>query len=221
MPDLSNVFTLETLIGGAAILVAIVIHEICHGLAALKLGDDTAKEDGRLTFNPIKHIDPVGAILLLVVNFGWAKPVMVDMRRFENPKRDMAIVAVAGPASNFALAAVGAMLLRLTLELSPGIWRYIAVVFLFFLITRSVALGIFNLFPIPPLDGSKILAAFLPDRLYVPYMRLERYGMIAVFALVFLGVISVPLLWMLHTSLDFLFYSVGLSWDAVSTAMSK
>lgn len=165
----------------AAILLAIIVHEMCHGYAANALGDPTAKNMGRLSLNPIKHIDPVGALMMLIAGFGWARPVIVDTRYFKSPKRDMALVALAGPASNFliAFAAVGCMSFIEPQSLFAG--------FLFYLALLNIGLGMFNLIPVPPLDGSKILGAFLPDRTYYSFMRLERYGMMVLMALILMG----------------------------------
>jgi Zn-dependent protease len=169
----------------AAILLAIVIHEMCHGFAAYALGDPTAKNMGRLTFNPIRHIDPVGGLMMLVAGFGWAKPVLVDTRYFEKPKRDMALVSLAGPASNFLLAFIAVGCIRLAVNGSvSNIHVYL---FLELLALLNIGLGMFNLIPIPPLDGSKILGAFLSDRAYYSLMRFERYGMMALMALILLG----------------------------------
>jgi Zn-dependent protease len=165
----------------SSILLAIIVHELCHGFAAYALGDPTAKRMGRLTFNPVKHIDPFGGLMMLIAGFGWAKPVMVDTRYFDNPKRDMALTALAGPISNFILAFIAVGCLRLTYSIN-----YISD-FLFYLALLNIGLGMFNLIPIPPLDGSKVLASFLPDRLYYGFMQLERYGMMMLMVLIIVG----------------------------------
>jgi len=163
----------------ASIFLCLTIHETCHGLAAYALGDPTAKQMHRLSLNPLRHIDWFGLLLMFVCGFGWAKPVPVDMRYFKRPKQGMALTALAGPASNFLLAI-------LLILISKPIYLYTqSTVFwdgLFnFLLTSailSIGLGLFNLIPIPPLDGSKILAVILPDRAYYQLMRYERYGML-------------------------------------------
>lgn len=176
------------LISAAAGVLCITVHELCHGLAALALGDGTARRAGRLTLNPLAHLDPIGFVLLVVAHVGWAKPVPVDIRNFRVPKRDMALTALAGPASNFALAllslGVGSVLVRNV----AGAAATYALVFVCYTAVLSVGLGLFNLIPIPPLDGSKVLCAFLPDRLYYAYLRYERYLMLLVIALAWLGV---------------------------------
>lgn len=180
-------------------LLCIVIHEMSHGYAAYLLGDHTAKEQGRLSFNPLHHIDPLGLLLMITVGFGWAKPVSVDMRRFSDPKRGMAITALAGPASNFVLAWVALLLAGVLyrMESFPSQGALTAASWAFFFLTRlavmSVGLGVFNLIPIPPLDGSKVLFSFLPNKVYYTILYYERYVMFALFALVFLGWLDMPL----------------------------
>ncbi len=171
-----------------AIMVALIFHEVAHGVAAYALGDKTAKLDGRLSFNPKRHIDPLGLIIMLIVGFGWAKPVMVNPRNFKYPKQDMALVSFAGPFSNFLLAFIFMLILQPLIFSAAygGTIVNIAVMFLILAIQINVMLGIFNLIPIPPLDGSKLLAAVLPDSLYYRYLSFERYGMIVLLVLVFL-----------------------------------
>lgn len=165
----------------AACLLCITFHEMCHGLAALAMGDPTAKRAGRLTLNPLKHVDLVGLILLVTARFGWAKPVPVDARNFKNPKVGMAVTALAGPVSNVVLAAVAAALYGVGLVCMyqlEAYWLEQLVVFFQYVIIISAGLAVFNLLPIPPLDGSKVLFSFLPPRWYWKLMRYERYGMI-------------------------------------------
>lgn len=180
-----------------AVLLCLTVHELCHGLAAYALGDRTARQAGRLSLNPIRHIDPVGFLMLLVARVGWAKPVPVDVRRFKKPKRDMALTALAGPVSNFVLAVLALSCGTLVLKSAPS-KEYEELVFsvVFFLCYTaglSVGLGLFNLIPIPPLDGSRLLSALLPDRMYYALMRFERYLMLAVIALAWFGFFSGPL----------------------------
>ena len=163
-------------------LICITLHELAHGLTAYALGDRTAKEMGRLTLNPIKHIDAFGLLMMVVFKFGWAKPVPVNMYNFKKPKWGMAITAIAGPLLNVVLAAVVmffyGLFLGSVVGMEPG--GVIEFVDKIFYITAylSVALAIFNLIPIPPLDGSKVLFSLLPERAYDKLMRYERYGMI-------------------------------------------
>ena len=176
------------------ILICITVHECCHGLCALALGDDTAKRAGRLSLNPIKHFDAVGFIMMLVVHFGWAKPVPVDMHRFKNPKVGMAATALAGPVSNILLAIlmlfIYGLLYGALVETTVGLYVLYAIRLT---ATLSVSLGIFNLIPVPPLDGSKVLFAFLPQRWYYTLMRYEKYGSLVMIVLVLTGVLTKPL----------------------------
>lgn len=184
------------LITVASCLLCITFHEMCHGLTAYLLGDPTAKRAGRLTLNPLKHVDLFGLVMLATVRFGWAKPVPVDMRRFKNPKIGMAITALAGPVSNLILAAVAMMLYAVaefyTYYLQSEFFSYVS---LFFLYTTliSIGLAVFNFLPVPPLDGSKILFSVLPDTWYLKLMRYERYGSFVLMGLLLLGVLDGPL----------------------------
>lgn len=175
----------------AAILLCLVVHEVCHGLAAYKLGDPTAKMNHRLSLNPLHHLDVFGLLMMVTVGFGWAKPVPVDPRYFKKPKQGMAITSLAGPFSNFVLAylaAIGANALAAVMTLrgeTAGV--FLAFQFCYLLVLLNIGLGVFNLIPFPPLDGSKVVAMFLPDRLYIRWMRLERYGMIILMAILWFG----------------------------------
>ena len=172
----------EALLWVVPILICLTFHELAHAFVAHRLGDKTAKEQGRLTLNPIKHIDPIGFIMLLIFRFGWAKPVMVNMTNFKNPKRDMAITAFAGPASNIILAIVvfflyGLLTTPLDRLLPPGP-RDVILDTILNTAQISVVLAVFNMMPIPPLDGSKVLFSLLPESTYYSLMRFERYGFI-------------------------------------------
>lgn len=175
----------------AAILLCLVVHEVCHGLAAYKLGDPTAKMNHRLSLNPLHHLDVFGLLMMVTVGFGWAKPVPVDPRYFKKPKQGMAITSLAGPFSNFVLAylaAIGANVLAAVMTLrgeTAGV--FLAFQFCYLLVLLNIGLGVFNLIPFPPLDGSKVVAMFLPDRLYIRWMQLERYGMIILMAILWFG----------------------------------
>lgn len=186
---------LDTLQRVLGVLVCLTVHETCHGLAALALGDPTARRMKRLSFNPLHHIDWLGLASMFLCGFGWAKPVPVDMRHFKNPRLGMAVTALAGPVSNFLLAFAmifGASMLSeflLSAELTAAT-RVLVWLFQFFLSTAvlSIGLGLFNLVPIPPLDGSKILAAVLPEKFYFTLMRYERYGMLLLMAIIWLDI---------------------------------
>ena len=187
---------LQLVIRTAAVVLCITAHELCQGYAAYLLGDRTAKRAGRLSLNPIRHIDPVGFLLLLIARVGWAKPVPVDMRQFKRPKRDMALTALAGPVSNFLMALLalvcGMLLLNLFPQADSTVFAY-AIFFLCYIAVLSVGLGLFNLLPIPPLDGSRLMSCVLPDRLYYALMRYERYLMLGVIALAWFGFLGGPL----------------------------
>ena len=187
----------QTVVLVAASLLCITFHETCHGLAAYRLGDDTAKRAGRLTLNPLKHIDLAGLVMMAIFRFGWAKPVPVDMRNFKHPKRDMALTALAGPVSNVLLAYAAAVLLGFVVFLSDrfgsNVLFTVLVQFFIYVEIISAGLAVFNVFPIPPLDGSKVLFALLSDRAYLKLMRYERYGMGLLMLLLVTGLIDAPL----------------------------
>ena len=199
-------YLLSILLSVIPALICITLHELSHGLAAYALGDDTAKKAGRLSLNPIKHLDPVGLLMMATVHVGWAKPVPINMFRFQNPKRGMALTALAGPASNFLITAVFLFvygLLYLPLSGSPVGTYLLQMIEL--TASISLGLGIFNLIPIPPLDGSKVLFSVLSDRTYYNLMRYERYGSLIMFALIWAGVLGGPLSAAIHWAYDLLF----------------
>jgi Zn-dependent protease len=172
-----------------AVLIALSLHEFAHGWASYMLGDPTPKAQGRISLNPLHHLDLVGTLLLFFVGFGWAKPVQVDSRYYENPKSDMVKVALAGPIMNFIVAFIAIFIVEILYKLDIGInlltgyilllLQYIAII--------NIGLGIFNLIPIPPLDGSKVLMAVLPPQSYFSYMKYEQFGMIILIMFIYLG----------------------------------
>ena len=175
-------------------LLCITLHELSHGYCAYLLGDDTAKKAGRLTLNPVKHIDIMGLMMMLVFHVGWAKPVPVSMYKFKNPKKGMALTALAGPVSNFLIAVVFMLLYGLLffpLRVNAVGRFFLEMIELTAYI--SIGLGIFNLLPVPPLDGSKVLFAALSDEGYYRLMRYERYGGIALLLLMMSGILGRPL----------------------------
>jgi Zn-dependent protease len=182
-PDISG-FLLTALIVAPGIILAITLHEASHGYVAWKLGDDTAYRLGRVTFNPLRHIDPLGTIILpalLVFTtgfmFGYAKPVPVNFRRLHNPRRDMVLVAAAGPAMNFLIALASAIALRLVPATATTTTSVISEIFIYS-IFFNVILAIFNMIPLPPLDGGRVAVGLLPYPLSLYLARLERYGMV-------------------------------------------
>ena len=172
-----------------AVLFCLTVHETCHGLAALALGDPTAKRQHRLSLNPLRHIDWFGLLMMLVAGFGWARPVPVNPNYFKKPRQGMALTALAGPASNLLLALLLLIPARLIYTSAHySVFNQTALDFLTSTAALSIGLGLFNLIPIPPLDGSKVLAVLLPERAYRWLMRYERFGIFALWLLVALGV---------------------------------
>lgn len=173
-----------------AIFLCLTVHEASHGLAAYVLGDPTAKAQHRLSLNPLRHIDWFGLLMMFTVGFGWAKAVPVNPRYFRKPKQGMAVTALAGPVSNLLLAAAAVGISRLIYQYAPytGLWNALFEFFLLTLAPLSIGLGLFNLIPIPPLDGSKVLFSFLPEKAYYTLMRYERYGMLIMLAIVWLDI---------------------------------
>lgn len=173
----------------AAVLLCLTVHETCHGLAAYALGDPTARRAHRLSLNPLRHIDWFGLLMMFAAGFGWAKPVPVNPNYFKKPKQGMALTALAGPVSNFLLALLTLLAARILCDVAAYSETNQRILdFLLMVAVLSIGLGLFNLVPIPPLDGSKVLFAVLPDRTYDWLMRNERYGMLLLFALVFFDV---------------------------------
>lgn len=179
------------------IFCVLPIHEFAHGYVACKLGDDTARLKGRLTMNPLAHVDPFGALMVILVGFGYAKPVPVNLGKFKRGKRKqyMALTAFAGPVSNIIMATIFTFFYCLIYHKFIYINDNMVYVALFLSVAAqiNISLAVFNLLPIPPLDGSRILNAFLPDRLYFKIMQYERYIVLAVFALILLNVLDGPI----------------------------
>ncbi len=175
--------------GVFVVFVCSPIHELSHGWVAYKLGDNTAKREGRLTFNPIAHIDLIGMLMILILGFGYAKPVPVNMNNFKKPKSGMALTALAGPASNIVLAFISVFIYYAIPDRDSGILYYLETFFLYSTVI-NLSLAAFNLLPIPPLDGSKVMASILPDKAYYKYMMYERYAMIGLFILILTGVLD-------------------------------
>lgn len=178
------------------VFCATPLHEFAHALIAVKLGDDTPRLRGRLTINPMAHIDPWGALMIFLVGFGYAKPVEVRMRRFKKPKRDMALVALAGPVCNLLQAFIAIFIYNalyyVSVNNSNVALSYMSL-FFFYAAVINVNLAVFNLIPIPPLDGSRLLTALLPSKYYYKIMQYERYIIIGLYVLLFTGVLSTPL----------------------------
>ncbi len=205
-------FLSQLIILAPPLLFALTIHEFAHGFVASRLGDPTARDAGRLTLNPLKHLDPLGTMAFFFIKIGWAKPVPVNPSYFKNPRKDMLWVALAGPATNLAVAVASAILTK-------GIWLLATILpysaaieailvplnaMLIASVWINLVLCIFNFLPIPPLDGSRILMGLLPDRLALSYMRVERFGFILILILAFSGILSkviVPIISFAHSLL--------------------
>ena len=176
-------------------------HECAHAFVAYKLGDSMARNQGRMTLNPLKHLDWYGALLLLVCGFGWANPVPINARNFKNPKYGMAISALAGPVANLVLSFLMLALCRVMMLIpiaSEAMFTVLQALYAVFwqIAWISITLAVFNLLPVPPLDGSRIVLLFLPERVYFHLMRYERYIFLAVMALVLTGVLDTPISWL-------------------------
>lgn len=170
------------------VLLSLTVHEVGHGFAAYLMGDRTAKYSGRLSMNPLRHFDPIGGLCLFLFGFGWAKPVPVNPYNFNNQKAGMVLTSLAGPLTNFIMAFIAQVIV--TLLQSIGIGNdvlYVIYMICYYLIIINLGLGLFNLIPVPPLDGSKILSAVLPTDLYFKYMQYERFGFIVLILLINFG----------------------------------
>lgn len=181
------------LLRALVVLVAIPFHEAAHALVSHWLGDDTAVRAGRLSLNPVRHFDLLGALCMLIGGVGWAKPVGIDVRNYKNPKVGMAISAAAGPVSNFLLAWVSMIVYKCVIYSGLGDRIPALMLFFYYMVAMNLSLAVFNLIPIPPFDGSRIALLFLPRNLYFKAMRYERQIMLAVLLLVFLGLLDIPL----------------------------
>lgn len=188
------------------VILAITVHESAHGWTAYLLGDDTAKKSGRISLNPLRHVDLFGLVMLLFFRVGWAKPVMVNVRGFKKPRRDMVLTSLAGPVSNLILAF---FLLLIALLFSVAYaanymkfgdttfstMLYVLMQLFQYAAEINLGLGVFNLIPFPPLDGWKVVTSFLPMKTYFAIMRYERYGMIVLMVLLITGFLSGPINW--------------------------
>ena len=212
-------YILDMLIRVIPALICITLHELSHGIVAYWMGDDTAKRMGRLTLNPVKHIDWWGLLMMVLFKFGWAKPVPVNMYRFKNPKRGMAITALAGPLSNILITVVCLVLYGLfyrPLYLEGGTAGRMVMELIVTTGFLSVSLAVFNILPVSPLDGSKVLFSFLKDSAYDKLMRYERYGMIVLMVLIATGALSGALSTVTGWVFDKLFVIAEVTFDLVN-----
>lgn len=208
MPDFQTL-----LIYAIPVLFAITVHEVAHGWVANKCGDSTAKSLGRLSLNPIKHVDPVGTIVVPAVLyfssgflFGWAKPVPINYNALNSPKRDMSYVAIAGPASNFIMAILWLASIFLAIEMNSKFLLEMAKIG----ISINLLLAVLNLLPLPPLDGSRVVSALLPNKLSYEYNKLEAYGLYILLGLLFLGIFEKIILPIVQILQHAMFGAVGL-----------
>ncbi len=193
-----------------SVLIALTVHELCHGYAAYKLGDTTARDMGRLSLNPLRHLTLLGCVCMLFFGFGFAKPVPINVRQFKKPKRDMALTALAGPLSNLCLATIGIIaesILETVINSNPeltmaqgyGYWLlYVAYNFTYVFYMLNIGLAVFNMIPVPPLDGSRIFLSFLPKKLYFGIMQYEQQIMVALFILIWMGLLDTPLAFLMN-----------------------
>lgn len=216
------------LIQAPVILLSLTVHEYFHGWTANKLGDNTAKMQGRLTLNPIAHLDILGTILMFIVGFGWAKPVPINPRNFKDPKKDTILVAIAGPLSNLAMAVVAGIALRYVIpgmesgNISTQGISAIVTIILILTVIYGIALAVFNMIPIPPLDGSRVMYGILPDRYAYAYSRFEPYGVLFLFALFIFGggifkYLMVPVSYISTTLTG---YNLGTLWGIISQLLT-
>ena len=196
-----NYFMRQLIILAPALLFALTVHELAHGLVAYRLGDPTAKNAGRLTMNPLKHLDPWGVLAFIIMKIGWAKPVPVNPRYFKHPQKDMLLVALAGPGANILLAIASASLAHFfdSLNVLPVFIQLPLINMLVASVQINIMLAVFNCIPIPPLDGSKVLMGLLPPTMARSYAKLEPFGFLVILGLFYTGFIG----WVIMPAISF------------------
>lgn len=185
-------YLIDLLVSIPAVLVCLSVHEAAHGFMANALGDPTAKNAGRLTLDPKHHLDPIGTLCLFLFHVGWAKPVPVNVRNFKHPRRDIALTSLAGPVSNFLLALAALFLRQIFLSSSSTVMIALGL-FCHSTVVMSIGLGVFNLIPVPPLDGSKILLSFLPHKYEYKFAQYQQYIQFGLLVLLLVGVLDTPI----------------------------
>ncbi len=211
-------FVIHLLLSLPIILLSLSLHETAHAIAANKLGDPTAKNLGRITLNPLKHLDPIGFICMLLCGFGWANPVPINSRNLKKPRRDMALAAAAGPVSNLLLAFVFVILIKISFMLMPDYFvsvktfelANILIEFLSIGVSLNITLAVFNLLPVPPLDGSRMLYVFLPQKQYFGLMKYERYISLGIMFLLLFGVLDPIISFVSNKIANVMLFAVGL-----------